>query len=232
MEEYDKRVQDLFFLSETGNKREYSCKECSYSRARKDQVMDHVGKHIEGFEFQCNNCGKIYSIKSLYRRHTSKCSSEVNAVRNKRKKLSPKAGINKDMIKQDLLGKYGKPHEETPKYCTASYVDYNINIMSEDVTPKGEVIKADGSQKRKHSEEKEDTTLDTTAVSGESAEDRARRKEEKKKKKKAKKEAEAAAAAVAKDTTVESKETIVYGDESGEKKRKKIKKMKEEHDSD
>jgi len=240
MEEYDKRVQDLIFLSETGSQREYSCKECSYSRARKDQVMEHVGKHIKGFEFLCNNCGKIYSTKHSYRRHTSKCSSEVNAVRNNLKKLGLKANIKKDMIKKELLGTYGKPYEETPKKCIASYVDYNVNIMSVDVIPKGEIIKADGAQKRKRSEEKEyaiiNSTPDTTAAPGESPEERARRKEErarrkeeKKKKKKAKKEAKAAAAAVAKGTSVESKETIVYGDESGEMNRKKI---KEEHVSE
>ena len=130
------------------------------------------------------------------------------------------------MIKQEILGKYGNLYEETPKNCTASYVDYNIN-MSEDVTPKGEVNEADGAQKRKRIDDKGDTTmnspLDTTAASGESPEKRARRKEEKKKKKKAKKEAEAAVAAVTNDTTVKSWETIVYGDESGKKKRKKFK---------
>ena len=62
MEEYYKKIQDLIFLSETGSQKEYSCKECSFSRARKDQVMEHVVKHIEGFEFLCKNCGNIYYV--------------------------------------------------------------------------------------------------------------------------------------------------------------------------
>jgi len=148
--------------------------------------------------------------------------------------LGPKASIKKDMIKQGLLDKYGKPNENTPKNWTSSYVDYNIK--SEAVAPKVEVVKVEGAQKRKHSDDEGDstmnTTLDTTAASEESPEERARRKEEKKKKKKAKKEAEAAAAAAAGDTTVESMETSVNGDESGEKKKKKKKKKKEEQDSD
>jgi len=148
--------------------------------------------------------------------------------------LGPKASIKKDMIKQGLLDKYGKPNENTPKNWTSSYVDYNIK--SQAVTPKVEEVKVEGAQKRKHSDDEGDstmnTTLDTTAASEESPEERARRKEEKKKKKKAKKEAEAAAAAAAGDTTVESMETSVNGDESGEKKKKKKKKKKEEQDSD
>merc|ERR1712142_755253 len=42
MEEFYKKVKDLIFLSETGSQKENSCKECSFSRACKDKVMEHV----------------------------------------------------------------------------------------------------------------------------------------------------------------------------------------------
>jgi len=147
--------------------------------------------------------------------------------------LGPKASVKKDMIKQGLLDKYGKPNENTPKNWSSSYVDYNVKAEASE--KKVVEIKQEGERKRKHSGSDGDTTanttLDTTA-SAETEEEKAKRKEEKKKKKKAKKEAEeaAAAAAAAGDTTME---TSVNGEEeSGEKKKKKKKKKKEEQDSD
>jgi len=149
--------------------------------------------------------------------------------------LGPKASIKKDMIKQGLLDKYGKPNENTPKNWTSSYVDYNVK--TESVPVKVAEVKQEGERKRKHSDGDGDTTanttLDTTAVE-ETEEEKAKRKEEKKRKKKAKREAEEAAAAAATasagDTTMETNEN---GEEaSGEKKKKKKKKKKEEKDSD
>eukprot|EP00092_Neocalanus_flemingeri_P025529 GFUD01027679.1.p1 GENE.GFUD01027679.1~~GFUD01027679.1.p1 ORF type:complete len:528 (+),score=208.51 GFUD01027679.1:175-1758(+) len=145
--------------------------------------------------------------------------------------LGPKASVKKDMIKQGLLDKYGKPNENTPKNWSSSYVDYNLK--TEGAAKKVVEVKQEGERKRKHSGDGDTTandTLDTTATE-ETEEEKAKRKEEKKKKKKAKKEAEeAAAAATAGDTTME---TSVNGEEeSGEKKKKKKKKKKEENDSD
>merc|ERR1712096_559306 len=128
--------------------------------------------------------------------------------------LGPKASVKKDMIKQGLLDKYGKPNENTPKNWSSSYVDYNIKAEEKKNIVE---VKQEGERKRKHSGGDGDTTanstLDTTTTE-ETEEEKAKRKEEKKKKKKAKKEAEEAAAAG--DTTME---TSVNGEEdSGEKK--------------
>merc|ERR1719500_2180048 len=121
--------------------------------------------------------------------------------------LGPKASVKKDMIKQGLLDKYGKPNENTPKNWSSSYVDYNV--------------KQEGERKRKHSGGDGDTTANTTMETTATEET----EEEK-----AKKEAEEAAAAAGGDTTME---TSVNGEEeSGEKKKKKKKKKKEEADSD
>jgi len=143
--------------------------------------------------------------------------------------LGPKATVKKDMIKQGLLDKFGKPNENTPKNWTSSYVDYNV-VKTE---VKIEEVKPEGDRKRKLSTSDVDTTLNTTVdttVKEETEEEKARRKKEKKEKKRAKREAEEAAAAVAGgDTTVE---TSMNGDDSGEKKKKKKKKKKEEQDSD
>jgi len=145
--------------------------------------------------------------------------------------LGPKASVKKDMIKQGLLDKYGKPNENTPKNWSSSYVDYNVK--AEGAEKKIVEVKQEGERKRKHSGGDGDTTANTTletTATEETEEEKAKRKEEKKKKKKAKKEAEEAAAATAGDTTME---TSVNGEEdSGEKKKKKKKKKKEEQDSD
>ena len=102
--------------------------------------------------------------------------------------LGPQASMKKNMIKQGLLDKHGKPNENTPRDWRSSYVDYNIkkesgandasvpaatNIVikkEEDAdTPKKE------SKKRKLSE-----SVPATPV----AEDAEVKKEKKKKKKK------------------------------------------------
>merc|ERR1712240_983077 len=144
--------------------------------------------------------------------------------------LGPKASVKKDMIKQGLLDKYGKPNENTPKNWTSSYVDYNVK--AEATEKKVVEIKTEGERKRKHSGSDGDTTANTTmdtTVTEETEEERVKRKEEKKKKK-AKKEAEEAAAAAAGDAAMET--SVNGGEESGEKKKKKKKKKKEEQDSD
>lgn len=39
--------------------------------------------------------------------------------------------MKKNMIKQGLLDKYGKPNENTPKDWMSSYVDYNAAVKQE-----------------------------------------------------------------------------------------------------
>merc|ERR1719219_651138 len=137
--------------------------------------------------------------------------------------LGPKASVKKEMIKQGLLDKFGKPNENTPKNWSSSYVDYNVKTEAAPpaaaaaplVTP----VKTEGEGKRKLSES---PTVETPAPAGETEEERAKRKAEKKAKKKAKKEAEEATLNV----TMES----VNGEDSEEKKKKKKKKKKEEAD--
>ena len=40
--------------------------------------------------------------------------------------LGPQATMKKNMIKQGLLDKHGKPNENTPRNWKSSYVDYNV----------------------------------------------------------------------------------------------------------
>merc|ERR1719481_2396308 len=105
--------------------------------------------------------------------------------------LGPKASIKKDMIKQGLLDKYGKPNENTPKNWTSSYVDYNIK--SEAVAPKVEVVKVEGAQKKKKAKKEAEAASaaaagDTTVESMETSVNGDESGEKKKKKKKKKKE--------------------------------------------
>merc|ERR1719219_1971238 len=140
--------------------------------------------------------------------------------------LGPKASVKKEMIKQGLLDKFGKPNENTPKNWSSSYVDYHVKPEAATatsatpmVTPVKEEAKVEGERKRKLSES---PTVETPAPAGETEEERAKRKAEKKAKKKAKKEAEEASAATL-NVTMES----VNGEDSEEKKKKKKKKKKE-----
>merc|ERR1711972_650621 len=92
--------------------------------------------------------------------------------------LGPKATVKKDMIKQGLLDKFGKPNENTPKNWTSSYVDYNV-VKTE---VKIEEVKPEGDRKRKLSTSDVDTTLNTTVdttVKDETEEEKARRKKRK-----------------------------------------------------
>merc|ERR1739842_172434 len=124
--------------------------------------------------------------------------------------LGPKASVKKEMVKQGLLDKYGKPNENTPKNWSSSYVDYNVKTesMVTDATP----VKQEGDRKRKLSEQ----VSPPATPAGEET-------EEEKAKKKAKKDAEEAANS-ALNTTAEE----VNGEGDSEVKKKKKKKKKDE----
>merc|ERR1712098_6632 len=133
--------------------------------------------------------------------------------------LGPKASVKKEMIKQGLLGKYGKPNENTPKNWTSSYVDYNVKTESMDTsaTP----VKQEGDRKRKLSEASAVTPAVTPTV-GETDEEKA--KAEKKAKKKAKKDAEEAANSSANSTLNSTMEVDESANGDTEEKKKKKKK--------
>merc|ERR1712059_1700 len=135
--------------------------------------------------------------------------------------LGPKASVKKDMIKQGLLDKYGKPNENTPKDWRSSYVDYNLTTQP----VKTEIVKpepVEGERKRKLSEgsnaETPNTTVDQTVEDAEKA----------------------AAAAVGSngditvgDTTADMETSVNGGEEEeGEKKKKKKKKKKDEKEKE
>jgi len=132
--------------------------------------------------------------------------------------LGPKASVKKEMVKQGLLDKYGKPNENTPKNWSSSYVDYNVKTesMVTDATP----VKQEGDRKRKLSEQ---VSAPATPAVEETEEEKAKRKAEKKAKKKAKKDAEEAA-----NSTLNTTAEEVNGEGDSEVKKKKKKKKKDE----
>jgi len=135
--------------------------------------------------------------------------------------LGPKASVKKEMVKQGLLDKYGKPNENTPKNWSSSYVDYNVKTetpapMVTDATP----VKQEGDRKRKLSEQ---VSAPSTPAVEETEEEKAKRKAEKKAKKKAKKDAVEAA-----NTTLNTTSEDVNGEGDSEVKKKKKKKKKDE----
>jgi len=137
--------------------------------------------------------------------------------------LGPQASMRKNMIKQGLLDKHGKPNENTPSNWRSSYVDYSAKKDSNGTVVKeepAEVKKED--RKRKLSEQSDAASPDVTIkTEGEV-------KKEKKKKKKKDKEA----GDETMDTTAGPDTTIENGDASSEKKKKKKKKQKKDEDSD
>jgi len=139
--------------------------------------------------------------------------------------LGPKACVKKEMIKQGLLDKYGKPNENTPKNWSSSYVDYNVKTETPvAATP----VKQEGERKRKLSESS--TTTPAVTPSVETDEEKAKRKAEKKAKKKAKKDAEEAANSSANSTLNSTMEVDESANGDTEEKKKKKKKKKKEDD--
>merc|ERR1712126_69537 len=125
--------------------------------------------------------------------------------------LGPKASVKKEMIKQGLLDKYGKPNENTPKNWTSCYVDYNVKTESMDTsaTP----VKQEGDRKRKLSEASAVTPAVTPTV-GETDEEKAKR------------EAEEAANTTANTTLNSTVESVNGDDGDGEKKKKRKRKRR------
>lgn len=133
--------------------------------------------------------------------------------------LGPKASIKKKMIKEGLLGKYGKPNEKTPKDWLESYKDYSVKKegggdATATTTPMKRKLEASSSDESEPSspiKSPATPSMDTSTSS-----------KEKKKKKKKKKEKEG-----------EEEAPSSPQEASSEKKKKKKKKHKKEsQDSD
>jgi len=142
--------------------------------------------------------------------------------------LGPKATHKKDMIKDGLLDKNGKPNENTPKDWRSSYVDYNVKTEGVPQAAVPVVVKAEGAEgERKRKISEGSNREEQVAATEETEEERIAKKKEKKAKKKAKKDAELAANSEA-DKSMETETNGVS--EDGEKKKKKKKKKKEDED--
>ena len=50
----------------------YTCSECEYTSKVHGHMKEHVEKHIEGLEFQCNFCDKVMRSSVGMRKHKSK----------------------------------------------------------------------------------------------------------------------------------------------------------------
>ena len=47
----------------------FVCTECDYKSNRISNVKEHVEKHIEGLEYNCNSCSKVFKISQNLRDH-------------------------------------------------------------------------------------------------------------------------------------------------------------------
>jgi len=128
--------------------------------------------------------------------------------------LGPKACMKKQMIKDGLLGKYGKPNEKTPKTWDPAIDDYNVGKQAKQVKeePEESMTEVSAKKRKRDSSGSEDDKEKSTPVEEPTS--------EKKKKKKKKKE-------VVQDSDNSETEAKVE-----KKKKKKKKKKAEEKESD
>ena len=50
----------------------YSCNSCGYISKHRSHMKEHVEKHIEGLEYLCNSCNKIFRSSYSFRVHKSR----------------------------------------------------------------------------------------------------------------------------------------------------------------
>merc|ERR1712200_100778 len=135
--------------------------------------------------------------------------------------LGPQASMKKNMIKQGLLDKHGKPNENTPRDWKSSYVDYNNKTEAVNVGTVKQEFKTE-ERKRKLSEESGGS--DTVPAL------QPQQKDKKKKKKKDKEKDESGADSTMDTTAAETTLEVNGADSTSEKKKKKKKKKIEEDD--
>ena len=68
------KIQSMVERVEEG----YSCTVCDYTSKRKSHIMEHVEKHIEGLEYPCNFCNKVWRSSHSFRDHIRRCAGYQN----------------------------------------------------------------------------------------------------------------------------------------------------------
>ena len=51
----------------------YSCMNCGYISKNQGHMREHVEKHIEGLEYPCNLCNKVFRSSVSIRVHKGRC---------------------------------------------------------------------------------------------------------------------------------------------------------------
>ena len=51
----------------------YACNMCDYTSKHKGHVRAHAERHIEGLEYPCNVCNKVYRTSNNFRVHKTNC---------------------------------------------------------------------------------------------------------------------------------------------------------------
>ena len=74
-----KRLEQLY---QKGPTDVYYCLKCPRSRNKRSHMEDHAQGHLNGLEFTCNHCGKIFHTTSGIRRHRPKCTFIINEIKS------------------------------------------------------------------------------------------------------------------------------------------------------
>ena len=67
--ELDEKVASLVIKSPDNL---WRCTKCSYTAKQRVHVKEHVENHIEGIAIPCQTCPKVFSKRSIARRHSCK----------------------------------------------------------------------------------------------------------------------------------------------------------------
>ena len=65
------KVESMIVKQENG----YSCTHCEYTsrKGHKDHMKEHVERHIEGLEYPCSTCSKVFRLSHSFRKHERQC---------------------------------------------------------------------------------------------------------------------------------------------------------------
>ncbi|KAH9498834.1 H/ACA ribonucleoprotein complex subunit dkc1 [Bulinus truncatus] len=130
--------------------------------------------------------------------------------------LGPKASTKKQLIKQGLLDKYGKPNEKTPTNWNPSIEDFNAGTVKKESAEPNDISSPNKVSRKRQRDDASDGDVSKNDTQVDAGGDATEEKKKKKKKKDKKKESE--------------EEESVADAEVSEKKKKKKKHKKDETD--
>ena len=54
----------------------FVCNECRYGSKSEEHVREHIELHIEGFSHKCRTCNRVFTKRTSFKFHMSKCQKK------------------------------------------------------------------------------------------------------------------------------------------------------------